>query len=398
MRLPLLVRMRHSFLSVLRLLVSQRESHDNIKYSCPNRFSNSSFALLRVSSFCSCSRWPHGCCYSVMALMSAYGSLYMTFTVIMSCAYQQITDIDPATGKLVMESRLGYGMLAREAEFGEPTDYQQCIYYPEDEQVYLEDSFMKGSTYSAYACAVLQVIACIVLTTTCSCAYNRTTFERWLMWTYIYASCCMALTFLMFGAHFCKENDCDMDNGSALAISSWMFLICCANMVKNMGQPPPDDMVDPDDDEDNLWYDDDAEKYPQRYEDEEFEEYGYEEEDSFGEEDEFAYDDQQYDDRGIEMNDTDFLDPNDPRNQGAMTPYNGSGDPYDQPNAPQQAPQYDQSPDSHEGGMVPHDPYAQHQSPSPQGGGIMPHDPYAQQSQQSQQQAGVGDRDGPELI
>ena len=309
-----------------------------------------------------------------------------------------------------MSSRIGYGMLARQIEFGETPDYQQCLYYPDDEKAVLEDSWMKGSTYSAFACAVLQVIACAVLSTVCCCAYNRVTFERWLMWTYIYASCFMALTFLMFGAHFCKENDCDMANGGGMAISAWMFLVCCANMVKNMGQPPPDDMVDPDDDEDNLWYDDDADRFPQRYaDDDEFEEYGYEEEGSYNEEDEFAYDDQ-YADQGVEMQDTDFLDPNkggmvayDPDDPNNAQPNNNNPDgggmvAYD-PNDPNA--QHSQPPPQGDGGMVPHadphDPYAQPPPPPPDGDGMVaygdPNDPYAQQEQPQ-----VGDRDGPELI
>lgn len=340
-----------------------------------------------------------------------------------------------------MTSRTGYGMLARQAGYGEPADYQQCLYYPDDERHVLEDTWMKGSTYSAYVCAVLQVIACAVLSTVCCCAYNRVTFERWLMWTYIYASCCMALTFLMYGTHFCKENDCDMANGGGFAISSWMFLLCCANMVKNMGQPPPDDMVDPDDDEDNLWYDDDADRYPRRYEDD-YDEYGYEEEDSYGEEDEFAYDNAPYDDRGVEMQESDFLDP---KNEGGMVAYDpnaqynksqapppdGGGMVAYDPDDPQA--QYSQAPPPppQDGGMVPHadphDPYAQPPPPPPDGAGMVAYnpddpyaqppppaqDPYAQQHQQPPQAGGmvphadptdpyaqprVGDRDGPELI
>jgi len=354
----------------------------------------------RYYGFC---KWPHGCCYSVMALFSAYMSLYMNFTVVMSCFYQQITELNPVTGELIMTSRTGYGMLARQISYGETADYQQCLYYPEDEQSVLEDTWMKGSTYSAYACAVLQVIGCVVLSFTCCCAFSKVTFERWLMWVYIYASCFMALTFLMFGAHFCKENDCDMANGSGLAISAWMFLVCCANMVKNMGQPPPADMVDPDDDEDNLWYDDDADRFPRRYADED-DEYAYEEEeeeDSFGG-DEFAYDDgyNNDQDRGVELQDTDFLKNNstqdDPNNNGGMVPYFNPDDPHMQPgnNGP--------PPPNYNGGMVAHanpdNPYAQYsQVPPPEtGGGMVPHedpnDPsYAQTPQ-------IGDKDGPELI
>ena len=383
------------------------------------------------------SRWPHGCCYSVMALFSAYGSLYMNFNVIMSCFFHQITKLKPDTGELIMSSRQGFGMLARQISYGEQPDYQQCLYYPEEELKALQDNWMKYSTHAAYACAVLQVIACAVLSTTCCCAYSRVTFERWLMWTYIWASCFMALTFLMYGTHNCTENDCDMANGGGFAISSWMFLLCCANMVKNMGQPPPDDMVDPDDDEDNLWYDDDADRFPKRYEDD-YDEYGYEEEEeSYDEEDEFAYDNEQQDDRGVEMQDADYLDP---KNDGGMVAF----DPDTQQSNNKQAP-----PPPDGGGMVaynpddpnaqqrqwgdgtvphsnPSDPYAQSPPPPPPGGtGMMPYnpddpytappqgegmvaydpnDPYAQQPPQSQPDpysqspARVGDRDGPELI
>ena len=362
-----------------------------------------------------------------MALFCAYMSLYMNFTVVMSCFYQQITELNPVTGEKIMSSRIGYGMLARQISYGETADYQQCLYYPEDEYVVLEDTWMKGSTYSAYACAVLQVIGCVVLSFTCCCAFSKVTFERWLMWVYIYASCFMAMTFLMFGAHFCKENDCDVANGSGLAISAWMFLVSVANMVKNMGQPPPADMVDPDDDEDNLWYDDDAERFPRRYEDEE-DEFGYDDEDEFGEEDEFAYDDgyNNDQDRGVEMQDTDFLAPqDDPKNSGGMVPHSNPDDPYAQygNNAPppnnnggmvahsnpdNPYAQYSQAPPPQGGGMMPHDPYAQpppqgggvvphadphdpYAQPPPQGGGVVPHDPYAQTPK-------VGDHDGPELI
>ena len=330
-----------------------------------------------------------------MALFSAYMSLYMNFTVVMSCFYQQITEVNPVTGELIMSSRTGYGMLARQISYGETADYQQCLYYPEDERQVLEDTWMKGSTYAAYACAVLQVIGCAVLSFTCCCAFSKVTFERWLMWVYIYASCFMALTFLMFGAHFCKENDCDVANGSGLAISSWMFLVCCANMVKNMGQPPPSDMVDPDDDEDNLWYDDDADKFPRRYVDEE-EEFAYEEEEDSFEEDEFAYDDGYNNDhdRGVEMQDTDFLN-NNVTQADPHTQYESSNA---LPTPPNNDAQYSQAPPPQGGGVVPrvdpNDPYLQ--APPQGGAGMVPHtdmhDPYYGQPPQ------VGDRDGPQLI
>jgi hypothetical protein len=338
-----------------------------------------------------------------MAMFSGFGSLYMTFVVLMSCFYQQITELNPVTGELLMNTRTGYGMLARQIEHGETADYQQCIYYPDDEKFVLEDTFMKGSTYSAYVCAALQVICCLVLSTTCCCAYNRPCWERWMMWTYIWASCFMALTFLMFGAHFCKENDCDVANGSAMAISAWMFLICCANMVKNMGQPPPDDMVDPDDDEDNLWYDDDADRFPQRYdEDDEY----YEDDDEY---DEFGGEEEFYDEdindtnnnntnTGLEMQDQNFYDP---QNQGGgMVPYGQDPNappplaPNDggmvlygsDPNAPLPPP-----PAQDVGGMVSlyDDDYNTTQPPTPNDS----NDPYNSQSRTQ-----VGGFDGPELL
>lgn len=380
MRLPLLVRMRRASVPILRVLVSWCQP-----LSCPQLSPNeSTHAIFPIS------KWPHGCCYSVMAMFSAFGSLYMNFTVIMSCFFLQITELNPVTGELIMSTRTGYGMLARQVEYGENPDYQQCIYYPDDEKHVLEDSFMKGSTMSAYACAFLQVIACVVLSTTCCCAYNRACWERWMMWTYIYASCFMACTFLMYGTHFCRENDCDMAHGGGFAISSWMFLVCCANVVKNMGQPPPDDMVDPDDDEDNLWYDDDADRFPQHEEDD-YDEYDGEE--SFGGED---YYDDAYDNRGIEMQDSEFLDPN---KQGGMVPYNPDDAPsnggmvaHANPDNPYA--QYAQPPA--EGSMVPHDPYPQ---PPPADGGMEPYvhpsDPSSDPHGQNRQ---VGGFDGPELL
>jgi hypothetical protein len=322
-----------------------------------------------------------------MTIFSAFGALYMNYTVIVSCFYQQITEINPTTGELIMTSRRGYGMLGRQITYGETADYQQCLYYPDEEKVVLEDIWMQGSTFSAYACAGLQLIACVVLFLTCCCAFNRATFERWLMWIYIYASCFMALTFLMFGAHFCKENDCDVSIGSGYAISCWLFLVVSANSVKNMGQPPPDEMVNPDDDEDNLWYDDEDSRFPPRHDDD-YDEYGYEEEeeDEYEEEfaDGFAYDDGEEEEPGVEMKDMDFLDtpasaPDD--NQGGMVSHASPSNPYEQ---------YSQAPPPPAGGMTPHaspsSPYDQFsQAPPPDAGGMTPHaapsSPYDQFSQ-----------------
>lgn len=289
-----------------------------------------------------------------------------------------------------MNTRTGYGMLSRQIEHGEGADYQNCIYYPDEEKHVLEDSWMKGSTYAAYICAALQVIACVVISTTCCCAYNRPCWERWMMWLYIWASCCMALTFLMFGAHFCKENDCDVANGSAMAISAWMFLVCCANMVKNMGQPPPDDMVDPDDDEDNLWYDDDADRFPPRQDEDESEYYdGY---DEFGEDDGAYYnDDGMYDNNGLELQDQGFYDP---QNQGGMVPYGQDPNAPVPPNDDGGMVMYGSDPNAPAGGQ---DPYPQPPPPE-EGGMVMYDDAQHQQPPPSNQRAQVGGFDGPELL
>lgn len=176
-------------------------------------------------------------------------------------------------------------------------------------------------------------------------------------------------------------------------------------------------MVDPDDDEDNLWYDDDADRFPPRYDDEYDD---FEGEDSFGEEDEFVYDDGSNNDhdRGVEMQDTDFLDNNapqdDPKNSGGMVPFSDPNDPYAQ---------YDNNASTaiNSGGAVPHanldNPYAQYsQRTPPQGTRTVthadPNDPYAQPPQQDgdvvlhadpddpyvRPSPQVGDKDGPELI
>lgn len=93
-------------------------------------------------------------------------------------------------------------------------------------------------------------------------------YERWLFWFYIFASLCIAFSFLMFGSEFCSENNCKIAQGGGWAISTFFFWLCCANTVKSMAQarPPRSRNNDNDDDDDanSLWYDHEEDKYRKR--------------------------------------------------------------------------------------------------------------------------------------
>jgi uncharacterized membrane protein YgcG len=201
-----------------------------------------------------------------MAILAAFGGVFMNMYVIMSCFFYNITELHPTTGEAMPSSKRGYGMMARQISYGEEPSYMQCVYYPKEEIDELFDPWMNSAKTFAFAAAILAFVSMLVLILACCCRFNKPTFERWLLWFYIWAAIFMLLTFLMYGGHFCKDNVCKVAEGSGYAISCFMFYLVTANTVKSMGQPPPDNMADDDDDDkgDHLWYNDDDERYGRR--------------------------------------------------------------------------------------------------------------------------------------
>jgi hypothetical protein len=212
------------------------------------------------------SRFPHGCCYTVMAILAAFGGVFMNMYVLMSCFFYNITELHPTTGEPLPSSKRGYGMMSRQISYGEEPSYMQCVFYPPEEIDELFDPWMNMAKTFAYFAAILAFVSMLVLMLACCCRFNKPTFERWLLWFYIWAAIFMLLTFFMYGGHFCKDNVCKVAEGSGYAISCFMFYLVTANTVKSMGQPPPDNMADDDDDDkgDHLWYNDDDERYGRR--------------------------------------------------------------------------------------------------------------------------------------
>lgn len=145
--------------------------------------------------------------------------------------------------------------MSRQISYGEEPSYMQCVYYPEEEAAELFDPWMKMAKASALVAAALAFISFIILFLACCCKFSKPTFERWLLWMYIWAAIFISLAFLMYGGHFCKDNLCKVAEGSGYAISCFLFYLVNANTVKSMGQPPPSDGNNDDDDKgDQYWY------------------------------------------------------------------------------------------------------------------------------------------------
>lgn len=175
-----------------------------------------------------------------MGQILALTGMYMIYQVLTACFFQRITLVNPLNGEPIAGSERGYGFLSREADFGTQPDYQQCIYYPEDEYAELfTDGWMPAAKLFVMMSGVLGGIGALVLVLACWLAYTSIMFERWLLWGYLLAAAFMALSMLIFGSQFCADNECEIGQTGGVAISSFLFWCVMANTVKSMGEVLP---------------------------------------------------------------------------------------------------------------------------------------------------------------
>lgn len=175
-----------------------------------------------------------------MGIILAVSGLVMNYYVLTSCFFQRITEVNPLNGEAIAGSERGYGFLAREADFGVQPDYQQCIYYPDEEYNELfHDGYMPAGKFFAIFSAALGSVGLCVLLLTCCLAFSPVMFERWLLWGYLLAACSMAFSMFIFGSQFCADNKCKIGQGGGYAISNFLFWCVMANTVKSMGEAPP---------------------------------------------------------------------------------------------------------------------------------------------------------------
>jgi len=192
----------------------------------------------------------------------------MNLYVIMSCFFQRITELNPVTGEVIPSTSHGYGLIARElaTQMGETQDmasYQSCIIYPSDEYDYISDFWMVTARNMGFLAGLLGLIAWVFFILAYCFLFTPWTMERWVMWIYLWAAMSMALTMLMWGGSFCKENKCQVAPGTGYAISSFFTFLMLANQAKSMAQPPAaeQEMPEPGGREDDYWYDDEDERF-----------------------------------------------------------------------------------------------------------------------------------------
>lgn len=175
-----------------------------------------------------------------MGIILAVSGLVMNYYVLTSCFFQRIAEINPLNGEVIPGNERGYGFMAREADYGTKADYQQCVYYPEEEYDGLaENGFLPAGKFFAFFSAALGLVGLCVLLLTCCMAFSPVMFERWLLWGYLVAAVSMAFSMLIFGTEFCGDNQCKIGQGGGYAISNFLFWCVMANTVKSMGEAPP---------------------------------------------------------------------------------------------------------------------------------------------------------------
>ena len=102
-----------------------------------------------------------------MAILAAFGGVFMNMYVIMSCFFQSITELHPVTGEPLPSSKRGYGFVSRQISFGEEPSYMQCVYYPPEEVDELFDPWMRWAKTCAIWAAILAFISFVVLVLAC---------------------------------------------------------------------------------------------------------------------------------------------------------------------------------------------------------------------------------------
>lgn len=195
-----------------------------------------------------------------MGVILGVVGIVLTVMVVRTCQFEMITLLyqgQPAPGAV----QRGYGMIAREVSFSEIPDWGNCIMYPNNEKGII-DGWWSASRFFTFLSGFLGVLGLLVLIGSICVACSPNMFEHWLVWNYIFAAIFSALGYLIFGAAFCKENECKLGQGGIQIISSFLFWISLANTVKSWPQAkPPGQPEDEEDDIYDLYYERPEDKY-----------------------------------------------------------------------------------------------------------------------------------------
>jgi hypothetical protein len=203
-----------------------------------------------------------------MAVIMAVAGFVSGIFSIRHCFFFQVQLQNLETGEPIEETMRGYGYFSREIEPGEAPDYQNCRAYSQQENdiTFNDWWFHYGQFFSTLALA-LGGLGMLIILTTCCLAYHTHMFEKLLLWIYLLAAIFQGLGFLGFGTNFCATHICKVGPGTAMAISSFMMWLSCANTVKSTPEAlPPEELADDDDpydsdDDDMYYYDEDKEPY-----------------------------------------------------------------------------------------------------------------------------------------
>jgi hypothetical protein len=140
-----------------------------------------------------------------MGQILAISGVYMIYQVLTACFFQRIALLNPLNGEPIEGSERGYGFLSREADFGTQPDYQQCIYYPDDEYAELfTDGWMPAAKHFVMLSGILGGIG-VVLISAC-CLLGRQSCLSDGCYGVSLAAAFMACP-LIFGSQFCADNN-----------------------------------------------------------------------------------------------------------------------------------------------------------------------------------------------
>lgn len=203
-----------------------------------------------------------------MSITLSAGAFVAGVFAIRTCFFFQV-QLQESDGEPIEGTMRGYGFFSHEIDPGETPDYEQCVAYTTEQ---LETNFNDwwfnyGKVFITMALALGALGMLIIFTTVCL-AFHTHMFEKLLLWIYLLAAIFQGLAFLAFGNKFCADNICKVGPGTAMAISSFMMWLTCANTVKSTPEALPpeeiaadDDRYDSDDDDDMYYYDEEEKEY-----------------------------------------------------------------------------------------------------------------------------------------
>jgi hypothetical protein len=185
-----------------------------------------------------------------MGFILALSGLIMMAMLLLNCDVQRIT-IKDANGQVPdNEPQIGYGFISRQPITGEIPQVMGCVLYPDDEKRELFDAWFQVGRFMIFISALLGVVGICVLSASFCVAWSANTFQHWLLWNYVFAACCVGLSFMIFGSDYCQENECKLGKGGVSVISVFFFWLTAANSVKSM----PEAMPDEGEDDEDLYY------------------------------------------------------------------------------------------------------------------------------------------------